>query len=121
VSRGSPRGDGSATLLGVFVIGVLALFATACVGIAGIVVAHRQAQSAADLGALGAASAIARGAAPCPAAADVVRRNGGRLVGCRVADRSVTVRVEVSTVRIFGEVRHTEAGARAGPVGAGPR
>lgn len=113
-----PRGeDGSITLFGVFVIGVLTLFTMACVGVAGIVVAHRRAQSAADLGALGAATAIQRARAPCPAAAEVVGRNGGRLVGCRVQGETVTLRVEVSTVRIFGQVRDTAASARAGPVG----
>lgn len=118
MSRWRCRGDdGSATLFGVFVIGVLALFTLACVGIAGIVVAHRRAQSAADLGSLGAATAIQRGQPPCPTAADVVRRNGGRLTGCRVQGETVILQVEVSTVRIFGQVRRTAASARAGPVG----
>lgn len=109
--------DGSATLFGVFVIGVLTVFTMVCVGIAGIVIAHRRAQSGADLGSLGAATAIQRSQAPCPAAADVVRRNGGRLISCRVQGETVTLRVEVTTVRIFGKVRHTAASARAGPVG----
>ena len=109
---------GSATLFGVFVIGVLTLFTLVCVGLAGIVVAHRRAQSAADLGSLGAATAIQRGRSPCPTAADVVRRNGGRLTGCRVQGETVTLGVDVATVRIFGWVRHTGAMARAGPVGS---
>lgn len=113
----SPRDAGGATLFGVFVLGVLASFTTACVGIDAIVVAHRKAQSAADLGSLGAATAIQRGQAACPAATDVVRRNGGRLVRCRVQGETVTLRVEVTTLRILGSARHTEADARAGPVG----
>ncbi|MEP6815264.1 MAG: Rv3654c family TadE-like protein [Marmoricola sp.] len=118
MTRGKPRdADGSVTLFGVFVIGVLTLFTMACVGIAGIVVAHRRAQSAADLGSLAAASAIQRGRSPCAAGADVVRRDGGRLTGCRVRGETVTLRVEIATARIFGRVRHTEASARAGPLG----
>ncbi|MDQ6641361.1 MAG: flp pilus-assembly TadE/G-like family protein, partial [Actinomycetota bacterium] len=78
-----------------------------------------RAQSAADLGSLGAATAIQRGRSPCPVATDVVRRNGGRLTGCRVQGETVTLRVDVSAVRIFGRVRHAEASARAGPVGSG--
>ncbi len=113
------RGEcGSSTLFGVFVIGVLTLFTTTCVGIGGIVVAHRKAQSAADLGSLAAATALQQGRAPCAAGADVVRRNGGRLLGCRVRGESVLLRVDVATARILGRVRHTAASARAGPSGA---
>lgn len=110
---------GSVTLFGVFVIGVLTLVTLACVGVAGIVVAHRRAQGAADLAALAAATAIQHGRSPCAVAADVVGRNGGRLRGCRVQGETVLLRVDVATVRILGRVRLTQARARAGPVGQG--
>jgi secretion/DNA translocation related TadE-like protein len=116
VRRARRGADGSAALFGVFVIGVLTLFTMACVGVAGIVVAHRRAQGAADLGSLAAASALQQGKSPCAAGAAVVRRNGGRLTGCRVQGETVVLGVEVATVRIFGRVRHTGARARAGPV-----
>lgn len=110
---------GSATVFGVFVIGVLTLFTAACAGIAGIVVAHRQAQSAADLGSLAAAVALQQGQAPCAAGADVVGRNGARLLDCRVQGETVLLRVDVATALINGWVRNTAASARAGPAGPG--
>ena len=74
-------------MFGVAMTGLLLTFSLACAGVAGIVVAHRRAQAAADLGSLAGATAIQHGHAPCPAAADVALRNGGRLVGCTVAGR----------------------------------
>ena len=114
------RGErGSATVLGIATTGLLLTFSLACAGVAGIVVAHRRAQAAADLGALAAATAIQRGHAPCAAAAGLARRNGGRLVGCTVQGDVVTVRVEAATPSLLGAVRHTRASARAGPVWTG--
>ena len=110
---------GSATVLGVATIGLLTVVALAGAGIAGIVVTHRRAQAAADLGSLAAASAIQRGRLPCAAAAEVTRRNGARLVECTVIGEVVTVRVEAATPPLLGVVRHTRASARAGPVWTG--
>lgn len=104
------------TVLGIAMTGLLLTFTLACAGVAGIVVAHRRAQAAADLGSLAGATAIQRGHAPCPAAAEVARRNGGRLVGCAVLGEVVTIRVEAATPRLLGAVHHTRASARAGPV-----
>ena len=53
------RGErGSATVFGIATTGLLLTFSVACAGVAGIVVAHRRAQAAADLGSLAAATAI---------------------------------------------------------------
>ena len=53
-------------MLGIALTGLLLTFSVACVGVAGIVVAHRRAQAAADLGSLAGATAIQHGHAPCP-------------------------------------------------------
>ncbi len=120
MTRPGGRGEqGSATVLGITVLGLLTVFALTCAGVAGIVVTHRKAQAAADLGSLAAATAIQAGRAPCAAAAVLARRNGGRLVGCAVRGEVVTVRVEAATPRLLGVVRHTSASARAGPVWSG--
>jgi secretion/DNA translocation related TadE-like protein len=124
VSRQPVRGAGkdergSAAVFGIAALGLLTAFAMTCGGIAGIVVTHRQAQAAADLGSLAAATAIQHGRPPCAAASEVSRRNGGRLVGCSVRGEVVTVRVEASTPPLLGLVRHTRASARAGPVWSG--
>jgi secretion/DNA translocation related TadE-like protein len=107
---------GSATVLGVQVIGMLAILTLVCVAVAAVVLAHRRAQAAADLGSLAGAAALQRGDPACAAASDVARRNYGVLRSCLVLGETVTVRVEVTTPPLLGQVRHTVAVARAGPV-----
>ncbi len=120
VHRGADEDErGSAAVFGIAALGLLTAFAMTCAGIAGILVTHRRAQAAADLGSLAAATAIQRGRPPCAAASEVTRRNGGRLVGCSVRREVVTVLVESSTPPLLGLVRHTRASARAGPVLSG--
>ena len=108
-------GRGAATLLGVSFLAVL-LLVGAALGVAGaMVVAHRTAQSAADLAALSAAGALADGRNPCSAAAATARGNGARLDLCTVGSREVTVEVTVPGPRWLGQQHDLTARARAGP------
>jgi secretion/DNA translocation related TadE-like protein len=118
---GRPAGAeaGSATVAGLTMLGLVVAFALTCAGVAGLFVAHRQAQSAADLGSLAGATAVQRGQPACAAAARIARRNGAVLTRCAVQGEVVTVRVAVASAPLLGRVRHTDASARAGPVTAG--
>lgn len=106
---------GAATVLAVSFLGVLLLVGSALAVVAGLVVAHRTAQSAADLAALAGAAAIVDGADPCPPAARLAAHNGARLVGCSVTSREVTVEVTVPGPRWLGQSHDLTAQARAGP------
>lgn len=110
------RGEGgAATLLAVSMMGVLLLVGSALSVVGAMVVAHRSAQSAADLAALAGAGAVADGADPCVAAAAVAADNGARLDGCAVAGRDVVVEVTVTGPRWLGQPHDLGARARAGP------
>lgn len=114
---GSATSDerGTATVAVLSLIGVVLLVAGAAAAVLGAVVAHRQAQAAADLAALSAATAAGQGADACGAAGRVARANSGQLADCRLEgdDVLVTVTVEMpGAVDVLGEVR---ARARAGP------
>ena len=110
--------SGSATVVGIAMLGLVLTVALACAGVGALFVAHRQAQAAADLGALAGATAIQRGQPACPEAARIALRNRAALTGCTVRGELVTVRVSVATMPLLGRVRHTEASARAGPATA---
>jgi secretion/DNA translocation related TadE-like protein len=106
---------GAATLLAVSFLGVLLLVGSALAVVAAMVVAHRAAQSAADLSALAGASAVADSADPCAAAADVAIGNGARVESCAVAGREVTIEVVVTGPHWLGQPHDLRAVARAGP------
>ena len=112
-SRRSERG--AATLLAVSFLGVLLLVGSALAVVGGLVVAHRTAQSAADLAALAGAAAIVDGVDPCPAAARLAADNGARLQRCTVVSREVTVEVTVPGPRWLGQSHDLTAQGRAGP------
>lgn len=120
MSRRDQRG--SASVLMMAVMGVVVTLAAAAILIAGYLVAHHRARSAADLAALSGAAAYARGAEACDQAKATARQNGARVTRCdRVGDEVdhvVTVRVvvEVAT-RWPGLPRRVEAEAHAGRVG----
>lgn len=99
-----------------FLAVVLAVtLAMAQVGVAAV--ARHRAQSAADLGALAAATRLSEGpAAACAAADAVVTRMRGHRVDCSVQGLDVVVIVEVPVT--FGRwgTGRALAGARAGPV-----
>jgi secretion/DNA translocation related TadE-like protein len=116
VRRRRPRqpARGSATVLAVVLVAVLATAAVlvACVG--GVVADQRRLESAADLAALAAAGAAQAGESPCFAAGTSARRNGARLASCAVDGEVVTVRVVRSRV-VLGRAIQLSSRARAGP------
>jgi len=110
------RGDrGAATVLAVSFLAVLLLVGGALAVVDAMVVAHRTAQSAADLAALAGARALTEGADPCPAAAGLAADNGARLLSCSVTAREVSVEVTVPGPRWLGQPHDLTARARAGP------
>ena len=106
---------GSATLLALALVGVLVLVGAALGVVAAMVHAHRAAQSAADLSALGAAGAQARGRDPCAEAAALAGANGATLDGCTVEGSDVRVQVTVAGPHWLGQHHDLSAQARAGP------
>lgn len=106
---------GTATVAVLALIGVVLLVAVAAAAVLGAVVAHRQAQAAADLAGLAGAVAAEQGGDPCAAAGDVALANRGVLTDCRVDGDDVLVTVAVDLpgeVEVLAEV---SARARAGP------
>lgn len=107
---------GAATILVVAMAGVLLMTGAATGVVGAIVVAHRQAQAAADLAALAGAAALSGTAGdPCGAAAEVARANGGELRACTVGGAEVLVEVVVTGPRWLGQDRDLVGAARAGP------
>jgi secretion/DNA translocation related TadE-like protein len=97
--------------------GLVHAIAGAALGVvAALVHAHRVAQSAADLAALAAASAVGEAGDPCAAGARTAADNGARLTSCAVSGREVRVRVEVTGPRWLGQTADLGGEARAGPV-----
>ena len=111
---------GSATPFAIACLGLLVLIAAALGVVAAMVDAHRRAQSAADLGALAAARALAEGAAGCAAGGRVAEANGAALTSCQVTGRQVRLRVEVTGPHWLGQAADLTAEARAGPSGRDP-
>jgi len=114
---------GAATLLVVAMAGVLLLLGAALGVVQAMVVAHRQAQSAADLAALAGAAAIARGEDGCLRAAAVAAANDASVTSCAPSGAEVRVTVTVSGPRWLGQAADLTASARAGraPSKAAPR
>jgi secretion/DNA translocation related TadE-like protein len=113
VTRGDERGSATPFLVACLVL--LLLLGAAFGVVAAMVRTHRSAQSAADLAALAAAAALATGADPCAAGADVAAANGALLTSCAVVGREATVRVVVEGPHWLGQSADLEAQARAGP------
>jgi len=112
--RGGPD-TGASTLLALSFMGVLLLVGSALSVTGAMVVAHRSAQSAADLAALAGAAAITDGTDPCRAAASVAAANGAGLEECSVSGRDLVVEVTVPGPRWLGQPHDLGARARAGP------
>ena len=107
---------GAATILTVAMAGVLLLVGAATGVVAAIVVAHREAQAAADLAALAGAATLADATGDaCVVASEVAAANHARLRSCTVEGRDVVVEVEVTGPRWLGQRRDLAAAARAGP------
>ncbi|GAA1799010.1 hypothetical protein GCM10009795_050600 [Nocardioides hankookensis] len=107
---------GSATPFAIACLGLLVLLAAALGVVSAMVHAERRAQSAADLGALAAAQAVARGEDGCAAGARVVTANDAEVTSCRAAGRDVRLEVVVLGPRWLGQTGDLSAEARAGPV-----
>lgn len=106
---------GSAAPFAVGAIGLL-LFLGAALGVVGAVfVAHRTAQSAADLAALAGANALQVSEDACAAATTITERNGATLESCEIAGEDVTATVRVEGPRWLGQPGDPVAEARAGP------
>lgn len=106
---------GSATLLVLSMAGVLATLGAALGVVAAMVVAHRSAQSAADLAALAGASAVSQGRPGCAAAEVVAHANGAVLTGCVLSGLDVDVEVRVAGPHWLGQTADLDARSRAGP------
>jgi secretion/DNA translocation related TadE-like protein len=106
---------GSATLFVVAMAGVLLLLGAALSVVAAMVVAHRAAQSAADLAALAGARSVAVGGDGCAVASGVAAENDARLTSCAVSARVVDVQVTVSGPHWLGQSADLTARSRAGP------
>lgn len=115
MSRRSRGERGAVSLFAVSCLAVLLLLGAALGVVAAMVLAHRTAQSAADLAALAAAGAIGEGADPCARGAEVASANGARLASCTVRGREAVVRVTVTGPRWLGQEADLTAEARAGP------
>jgi secretion/DNA translocation related TadE-like protein len=101
-------------------MGVVIMFGSAAIVIAGYLSAHHRARAAADLAALSGAAAYQQGQDPCGQADRTARGNGATVRHCdRVGDHFdfvVTVRVAVLIrLRIPGLPRTADAEAYAGP------
>lgn len=111
------RERGSATVWVLGLIAVLAMSITVAAVQTAAMVAHRRAESAADLVAISAAAKLADlTEAPCTAAAQMALANGVRLAGCLVGSATVTVEVAV-TLRlpfVLGGPRLITALSKAG-------
>jgi secretion/DNA translocation related TadE-like protein len=124
MSSGCPfaRERGSATVLMAAIMGVVVTLGAAAMVVAGYLVAHHQARSAADLAALSGAAAYTSGADACDQARRISRQNRAKLTSCtRVGDEIdfvVTVRTTVSVRTVLpGLPRSVDAEAHAGQVG----
>jgi secretion/DNA translocation related TadE-like protein len=108
---------GAATVLTISCIGLLLLLGAALSVVTAMVAAHRQAQAAADLAALAAASAIADGGDPCGEGAAVASANGATLTSCTIDGSDAVVEVLVTGPRWLGQSGDLTGRARAGPAG----
>ena len=105
----------------VLVVGVIAVLLAAALGVSGLIQAQAAAgrsRAAADLAALGGATARASSGAPgdpCEAASRVARVNGAEVTTCSVTGEDVVVEVSVEA-RVLGVARAAGSSARAGPV-----
>jgi secretion/DNA translocation related TadE-like protein len=119
--RGRPAERGAATVLTIAFAGLLLLLGAALGVVQAMVVAHRTAQSAADLAALAGAEAELRGEAGCAVATAVAEANGATLTGCEAGVVDLWVEVLVPGPHWLGQSGDLAASSRAGrEKGGGP-
>ena len=102
-------------MLMVAMSGLLLFIGTALGVVVALVLAHRVAQSGADLAALAGAQAAGRGTDGCRAAGEAAVANDVRLTGCRAQGRVVKVTVSAPGPHWLGQTADLSARARAGP------
>ena len=109
---------GAATVVGLVLLGALAVVTLASVVLGRILVDQRRAAAAADLAALAGAAAVQRGGDGCTAARATAADNGAGLERCRVEGEEVRVTTRLPSPSLLGRVVVLRAVARAGPVRA---
>lgn len=115
--RGARGERGSSTVVVAGLISLLCVIGTAVLVIGMARTARHQAEAAADLAALAAASALLEGdAAPCAAAGEIAARNDASLTGCTIEGQTVQVTVSVAVNLGRWGIGEAQARARAGPV-----
>ena len=110
------RGAGTVLMLGI--IAVLLALAVGMTGLIQAQAAAGRARTAADMAALGGATALSSVVAPgepCAVARRVARANGARVRSCEAIGEDVVVHAEVRT-RILGVPRVAVSASRAGPL-----
>lgn len=110
---------GSATVMAAFVVCAALVLALVAGWWAGAVSLRHRAGSAADLAALAGAQELLAGRSPCPAADQLARANGARVVSCRAEAATVLVVVEATAPTSWLGQAWTltsQRHARAGPV-----
>lgn len=108
--------EGSATVVGVALVVAAAVLVGALAATGNIVLRQSQARTAADVAALGAASALWRGdGTPCAVAAWLSDANAGNLERCDVDGDDISVSVSVHVPTDVPFVDYVTASARAGP------
>ena len=110
---GNERGSGTVLVLVLIMLLCVAGGSAALIG-AAISVRH-QAETAADLAALSGASALQRGASPCPVADQIAGANGAALASCRVTGEFLDVTVRLQPRGPLARLPPARARARAGP------
>jgi len=113
------RDRGSGTVLALGLIAVAFVLGLALAALASAQGARGQAQAAADLAALAAATALQGGWQACPTADETAARNGAVVVACVEQGHGV-VRVDVTREATgwAGALGTARAAARAGPASA---
>ncbi|CUR60557.1 conserved exported hypothetical protein [metagenome] len=106
---------GAATVLALALAAVLMLVGLAGAWVAGVIVSHRRAQSAADLSALAGAQAAQHGSDACSAARATAASNHASLFWCDSSGADVQVGVVVPGPRLAGRTPRLVAHAHAGP------
>lgn len=109
--------EGAATVWAAGLLLLVTFVALALAGVGGVLVAHRQAQAAADLAALGGAGALQEGGEACAVAAAIAARNGAQLLECREEGVEIVVTAQVTADGIPAGPWRLVGRARAGPVG----
>ena len=112
-----PDDRGAVTVFAIACLAVVLLIGSALGVVAAMIRAHRTAQAAADLGALAAAAALARGRDPGGSAADIAAAHGAELLSCEIEGQDARVTVEVAGPKWLGQEGDLVAEARAGPAG----